>query len=511
MMNTATPKAAATKTASTPTRAENYPEWYLQVVKEGQLAENSSVRGCMIIKPWGYALWENMQRVLDGMFKATGHKNAYFPIFIPVSLMSKEAEHVDGFATECAVVTHHRLEKGPDGKLHPAGELEEPYIVRPTSEMIINEAFAKWVQSYRDLPLLINQWCNVVRWEMRTRLFLRTAEFLWQEGHTVHATAEEAKAEAHKMHDIYAHFMEDWLAMPVIKGRKSESERFPGADDTLTCEAMMQDGKALQAGTSHFLGQNFAKAAGIQFLDKDGTQKTAWTTSWGVSTRMIGGMIMCHSDDDGLILPPKLAPAHVVILPFLKGNEGDAAIITYCENLKKALEHKTYFGQPVRVELDDRDIGSGAKKWEWVKKGIPLRVEVGAREVAEATVSLSARDKPANEKQTMPESQLVDDVVMLLDGIQSALFARAQTFAEQHTRTDIADKAAFYSHFKGEDVKGFVLAPWDGDPVLEKQLKTDLAVTVRCLPLKGQEEAAGKMCVLSGKPAKYMAVFAKAY
>lgn len=496
------------KTAISPTRSENYPEWYQQVVKEGQLAENSSVRGCMIIKPWGYALWENMQQRLDGMFKETGHKNAYFPIFIPLSLMSKEAEHVDGFATECAVVTHHRLEKDDEGKLQPAGPLEEPLIVRPTSEMIINETFSRWVQSYRDLPLLINQWANVVRWEMRTRLFMRTAEFLWQEGHTVHATKECAINETERMLNVYADFLENDMAIPVIKGRKSDSERFPGADDTYTVEAMMQDGKALQAGTSHFLGQNFAKAANIQFLDKDGEQKFAWTTSWGVSTRMIGGMIMTHSDDDGLILPPKVAPAHVVLLPFLKGKDEalDGKILAACEDLKGKLESQIFNGKKVQVELDDHD--TPGRKWSWVKKGIPLRVEIGGRDLDHGTVSIARRD--TGEKLILTPEEFATQVPALLDDIQTTLFNRAAGFRKEHLQKDITEKEAFYAHFKADDC-GFVLAPWDGDEASEKQVKDDLKVTIRCLPLEGQEGAEGKPCVITGNPAKHMAVFAKAY
>lgn len=496
------------KTAITPTRSENYAEWYQQVVKEGQMAETSSVRGCMIIKPWGYALWENMQRVLDGMFKATGHKNAYFPIFIPLNLMSKEAEHVDGFAKECAVVTHHRLEQGPDGKLHPAGELEEPYIVRPTSEMIINETFSKWVQSYRDLPLLINQWSNVVRWEMRTRLFMRTSEFLWQEGHTVHATSEEAEAEARQMLDIYTDFMENWLATPVIKGIKSESETFPGAVRTYTAEAMMQDKKALQNGTSHFLGQNFAKAADISFLDKDGQQKHAWTTSWGVSTRMIGGLIMCHADDDGLVMPPKVAPAHVAILPILKNKETDEQVLAYAEKIKASLEKVTYHGRQIEVELDDTD--RAGKKWHWIKKGVPVRIEVGAREMEEGTLTYFCRDQEHTNKHTIPADELPNDIDMILDGIQAAIFAKAKNFMEanmHHPETH----AGFYALFGENGQQGFALCPWDGTVETEDKVQEELGVTIRCLPLTGQDEAEGKTCIISGKPAKHMAIFAKAY
>ena len=374
------------KTAITPTREENYPEWYQQVIKAADLAETSPVRGCMVIKPWGYAIWENIQKELDRRFKATGHKNAYFPLFIPMRYLQKEADHVDGFAKECAVVTHSRLEADENGQLQPAGPLDEPLIVRPTSETIIGELFAKWVQSYRDLPLLINQWANVVRWEMRTRLFLRTSEFLWQEGHTVHATEEEAMEETRTMLDVYADFSEKYLAMPVIKGEKTEAERFPGAVSTYSIEAMMQDKKALQAGTSHFLGQNFAKSSSIKFLNAESKEEYAWTTSWGVSTRLVGGLIMTHSDDDGLVLPPAIAPAHIVILPVTPKPDSREAVLEYCRNLKQSLEAQSYLDEPIRVELDDRDIRGGEKTWSWVKKGVPVRIEVGPRDMEKDAV-----------------------------------------------------------------------------------------------------------------------------
>jgi prolyl-tRNA synthetase len=376
---------AKAQTAIVPTRSENYPEWYLKVIDAADLAENSDVRGCMVIKPWGYALWENIQRVLDGMFKATGHVNAYFPVFIPVSYLEKEAAHVEGFAKECAVVTHHRLE-AKDGKLIPVGELEEPLVVRPTSETIIGASFAKWIQSYRDLPLLINQWANVVRWEMRTRLFLRTAEFLWQEGHTAHATAEEAVEETMRMLGVYADFAENYMAMPVIQGEKTASERFPGAVQTFCIEAMMQDRKALQAGTSHFLGQNFAKASDIRFQDDKGQMVHAWTTSWGVSTRLIGGMIMTHSDDDGMVCPPKLAPEQIIIIPVIQKAEDRDRVMTYCKALEKELEAQTYAGAPVRVHLDARDMRGGDKAWQWIKKGAPIRLEIGPRDIDKDSV-----------------------------------------------------------------------------------------------------------------------------
>ena len=379
------------KNAIQPTRAEDYPEWYQQVIKAADLAEHSPVRGCMVIKPWGYAIWENMQRILDQRFKETGHQNAYFPLFIPLSYLQREATHVEGFAKECAVVTHHRLVKDQKGTLTPDGELEEPLVVRPTSEMIIGEMFSKWIESYRDLPLLINQWANVVRWEMRTRLFLRTAEFLWQEGHTAHATREEALEETLKILEIYVDFIENTLAIPVIKGEKSESERFPGAESTFTFEMMMQDGKALQGGTSHFLGQNFSKATNITFRDQSGKEMHAWTTSWGVTTRMIGGVIMTHGDDDGLVLPPRVASAHVVIIPLLHKEETKEEIISYCQKLKSQLSQLSYNNGKVKVIIDERDLRAGEKVWSWVKKGVPIRIEVGPKELLEKKLSVFKR------------------------------------------------------------------------------------------------------------------------
>ena len=502
------------KTAVTPTRADNYQEWYQQVIAAADLAENSPVRGCMVIKPWGYALWENIQHVLDGMFKATGHSNAYFPLFIPVSFLEKEAAHVEGFAKECAVVTHHRLEL-VNGKLVPAGELEEPLIVRPTSETIIGASFAKWVKSYRDLPLLINQWANVVRWEMRTRLFLRTAEFLWQEGHTAHATAPEAVEETMKMLGVYADFAENYMAMPVIPGEKTAGERFPGAVQTFSIEAMMQDHKALQAGTSHFLGQNFAKASDIKFLDDKNVLGHAWTTSWGVSTRLVGGLIMTHADDDGMICPPRLAPKHVVIMPIARKPEDRVKVLESANALAAELRAQMYDGAGVRVELDDRDIQG--KRWHWVKKGVPLRIEIGLRDIDAGTVSLERRDQDTSTKTAIPRAELVATVGALLTEMQANLLARARAYQTENTRV-IDTKEEFYAYFAEPAKKtandptpihgGFALAHFSGDPALETKIKEDLKVTVRCVPLAPGEPGT---CPFTGQPRAKRVVWAKSY
>ena len=494
------------KTAITPTREDNYPEWYQQVIKAADLAETSPVRGCMVIKPWGYAIWENIQKELDRRFKATGHKNAYFPLFIPMRYLQKEADHVDGFAKECAVVTHSRLEADEDGQLQPAGPLDEPLIVRPTSETIIGELFAKWVQSYRDLPLLINQWANVVRWEMRTRLFLRTSEFLWQEGHTVHATEEEAMEETRTMLDVYADFSEKYLAMPVIKGEKTEAERFPGAVSTYSIEAMMQDKKALQAGTSHFLGQNFAKSSSIKFLNAESKEEHAWTTSWGVSTRLVGGLIMTHSDDDGLVLPPAIAPAHIVILPVTPKPDTREAVLEYCRNLKQALEAQSYLGEPVRVELDDRDIRGGEKTWSWVKKGVPVRIEVGPRDMEKDAVFYARRDKAVKDKVSQDTKTFVSEITALLENIQSNLFNKAKDFQKSHTQV-IDNKEDFEAYFANEDA-GYASVGFCLDSQLEDELAKRLKISVRCIPNDTVTETVP--CIFTGKDGKRV-IFARSY
>jgi prolyl-tRNA synthetase len=507
------------KTAISPTRAEDFPEWYQQVVRAADLAENSDVRGCMVIKPWGYGIWENIQRQLDAMFKATGHKNAYFPLLIPVSYFEKEAAHVEGFAKECAVVTHYRLELGEDGKMHPApgAELSEPLVIRPTSETIIGASFAKWIQSYRDLPLLINQWANVFRWEMRTRLFLRTAEFLWQEGHTAHETAQEAIEEATQMLQVYATFVRNHLALPVYQGEKTESERFPGAVQTLTIEALLQDRKALQAGTSHFLGQNFSKAQDIKFLSRTGTQEFVWTTSWGFTTRIIGAAVMTHGDDDGTIVPPRVAPSHVVILPITPKEETRAAVLEAAHKLRSQLIDQRYADEPVRVEIDQRDIGGGVKNWDWIKKGIPVRIEIGPRDLASGTVAVSRRDQGIKEKTFMPVGEIVSQVSTILADIQENLLYRAIKLRDTHT-VKIDTRADFYDFFTPKNQErpeihgGFALAHWSGSSEVEAKIKDDLKVTIRCIPFDPEvtDDTPGK-CVISGDPSPRRVLFAKAY
>jgi len=502
------------KYAISPKRDEDYPEWYQEVIKAADLAENSPVRGCMVIKPWGFAIWENIKAELDKRFKETGHENAYFPIFIPKSFLEKEAEHVEGFAKECAVVTHHRLEKGKNGGLVPAGELEEPLVVRPTSETIIGAMFAKWVQSYRDLPLLINQWANIVRWEMRTRMFLRTTEFLWQEGHTAHATEKEAIEETHKMLNVYADFMQNNMAMPVIKGRKTEGEKFPGAEVTYSVEAMMQDRKALQAGTSHYLGKNFAKASDIKFLDSDEKLKYAYTTSWGVSTRLIGGLIMVHSDDDGLVLPPKLSPLHIVILPITPKDK--KKILEYCDKIKEKLSKISYNNSTLKVHVDKSEISGGRKKWDWIKKGVPIRLEIGPREMEKDEISLSRRDQSPYENTTMKSAELIKNAKKILKEIQKSLYDNALKLLEDNTK-EINSKEEFYDFFTPENPEkpeihgGFAVTYFNSDEEVESKIREDLNVSIRCIPLDAENNKKEGKCIFTGKKTTERVIFGKAY
>jgi len=507
------------KFAINPTRGEDFPEWYQQVIKAADLAENSEVRGCMVIKPWGYGMWECIQSQLDSMFKATGHKNAYFPLLIPVSYLAKEAEHAEGFATECAVVTHHRLkaEKQEDDtfKMIPDGELSEAFVIRPTSETIIGAAFARWINSYRDLPLLINQWANVMRWEMRPRLFLRTAEFLWQEGHTVHETKEEAIEETEKILDLYETFVRDHLAVPVITGEKSERERFPGADITLCIEAMVQDRKAIQAGTSHFLGQNFSKASEIKFIGREGKPEYGWTTSWGVSTRLIGTLIMAHADDDGVVVPPAVAPAQVVIIPITPKPDTADAVLEAASALAEALTHHSFMGAPIRVEVDKRDIGGGVKTWDWIKKGAPMRVEIGPRDIEKRSVAVCRRDRPHKDKEFIGKEDFLKVVENTLTDIQNNLLQRATAMREEHT-VKIDSKEEFEKFFTPENKNkpeihgGFALCHWAGSNEDEEQIQKDHKVTIRCIPF-GDEYAEEGTCFYTGKPSSRRVVFAKSY
>lgn len=483
-------------------REENYSEWYNELVQRADLAENSSVRGCMVIKPYGYAIWEKMQHALDSMFKATGHQNAYFPLFIPKSFFEKEAEHVEGFAKECAVVTHHRLAKSPDGKgliPDPEAKLEEELIVRPTSETIIWDTYRKWIKSYRDLPILCNQWANVVRWEMRTRMFLRTAEFLWQEGHTAHETSEQAQEEALKMMHVYADFAEKYMAMPVVRGIKTANERFAGAVETYCIEAMMQDGKALQAGTSHFLGQNFAKAFDVKFLSKDNKLEYVWATSWGVSTRLMGALIMTHSDDNGLVLPPMLAPLQVAIIPIYKTEEEKQTIDTLAQSIQENLRLKN-----ISVKYDDdTKTKPGWKFNEYEFKGVPVRLTLGARDLKENKIEVFRRD--TCEKSLHQTEGICQYVEQLLEEIQKNLFQKALTLRQQNTR-----KVDTWEDFKQEIEKGgFLLCHWDGTTETELKIKEETKATIRCIPLDNPQED-GK-CIYTGKPSKQRVIFAKNY
>ncbi|OWR78654.1 proline--tRNA ligase [Porphyromonas gingivalis] len=483
-------------------RSESYSQWYQDLVIKADLAENSAVRGCMVIKPYGYAIWEKMQRQLDDMFKEIGHVNAYFPLFIPKSFLSREAEHVEGFAKECAVVTHYRLKANPDGDgvvVDPQAKLEEELIVRPTSETIIWNTYKNWIQSHRDLPILCNQWANVVRWEMRTRLFLRTAEFLWQEGHTAHATKEEAEEEARRMLEVYATFAEEYMAMPVVKGVKSANERFAGAVDTYTIEALMQDGKALQSGTSHFLGQNFAKAFNVTFADKDGNRDFVWATSWGVSTRLMGALIMSHSDDNGLVLPPKLAPYQVVIVPIYRNEEQLAQIDEKATRIIQALRAKG-----ISVKYDNSDNKKpGWKFAEYELKGIPVRLAMGARDLENNTIEIARRDTLT--KETVGLDGIEETVATLLDDIQKNIFQKALNYRKEHTIT-----VDSYEEFKEKiEDGGFILAHWDGTSETEERIKAETKATIRCIPLNG-DMTPGK-CMVTGKPSPQRVLFARAY
>ena len=485
-------------------RSEDYAQWYIDLVKKADLAENSEVRGCMVIKPYGYSIWEKMQQALDKMFKDTGHSNAYFPLFVPKSMFEAEEKNAEGFAKECAIVTHYRLKNDPQNKgklmVDPEAKLEEELVVRPTSEAIIWSTYKKWIQSYRDLPLLINQWANVVRWEMRTRLFLRTAEFLWQEGHTAHATAKEAVEETERMLGVYAEFAETFMAMPVVKGRKSEGERFPGAVDTYCIEAMMQDGKALQAGTSHFLGQNFADAFNVQFTNKEGKLEKVWGTSWGVSTRLMGALIMAHSDDDGLVLPPKLAPIHVVIVPIFKTAEELERISEQANKIADALRKQGY-----SVKFDNRDTHKpGFKFAEYELKGVPVRIAIGPRDLENKTVEVARRD--TKEKQVLALDAIATTIPTLLDEIQQNIYQKALAF-----RTSMITPVDSYTDFKKvlDEKGGFVAAHWDGTAESEAAIKEETKATIRCIPLDAKEEAG--VCVYSGKPSTKRVLFARAY
>ena len=499
-------------------RKDNYPEWYQCVVSEADMAENSSSPGCMVIKPWGYGIWERIRDVFDEKIKSTDHENCYFPMFIPLSFFQKEAEHVDGFAKEMAVVTHSRLSM-KDGKLVPDSELDEPLIVRPTSEAIIADSFSKWVKSYRDLPVLVNQWANVVRWEMRPRLFLRTREFLWQEGHTAHSNAPEAEEETKRMLEAYRELCEETLAMPVLLGRKPEHEKFPGAIDTYCVEAMMQDGKALQAGTSHFLGQNFAKSANITFVNKQNQPEYAYTTSWGVSTRLIGGVIMTHADDEGMVVPPRIAPYQVVIVPVIKNPADEDAVMAYINEIRRDLAGKLPFGEKIRIKIDKRDKSSVDKFWEWTRKGAPIILEIGKRDADGGNVMLKTRillGKPEG-KAILSRSEFEASVVERLENIQKAMFEKAQTRLLDNIRTDITTPEAFKDYFAQanewiEDDKAgkvaFVRGKWCADPESEELLKA-MKITIRCIPF--EQSGTEGVCLLTGKPATMDVIYARSY
>ena len=485
-------------------REQDYAQWYQDIIKASDMAQNSMVRGCMVIKPWGYAIWEQIKEYLDTDIKNTGHKNFYCPLFIPLSLLEKEAQHVEGFAKECAVITHHRLESDEKGKLNPAGKLEEPLIIRPTSEAIIGPLFAEWIQSYRDLPLKLNQWANIVRWEMRTRLFLRTSEFLWQEGHTAHETNTQADQHAIKMLNVYVKFAQDILAIPVISGKKSANERFPGADETYCIEAMMQDKKALQSGTSHFLGQNFAKAFNIKFLTKESKEQFCWTTSWGVTTRLIGAIIMTHSDDQGLVLPPKIAPTQIILIPLIHKEKDRESILEYIDKLHSDLSTLSYNNQKIRVDIDTRDVKTAGKGWHWVKKGVPIKLEIGAKEVEKQAVFMGRRDQDHKQRISVPKEEFINSASDILNQMQEGLYNKALSFREANT-ISISSKEQFDTHFTSQN-PGFAKAIWAQDPKLEEQISKKYSISIRVIPFDAKT---GK-CIFSGKDGQEV-IFARAY
>ncbi len=497
------------KPGISPTRGEDFPQWFQSVVRDAEVAELDHVRGAMVIRPWGYGIWELMQAALDGAIKETGAVNAYFPLFIPLSYFEEEAKHVEGFAKEMAVVTHHRLEQGDDGRLHPAAELPEPLIVRPTSETVIGHSFAKWINSYRDLPLLINQWCNIVRWELRPRVLLRTTEFLWQEGHTAHASEEEALEETRRMLHVYRDFVEGQLAIPVVAGEKPEYERFPGAEITLSIEAMMQDGKALQCGTSHFLGQNFAQAMEMEFTDEDGERKLCHTTSWGMTTRMIGAVVMSHADDNGLRVPPRVAPRQVRIIPITR--DDPTAVLQAATELADEIGARSWDDEPVRVEVDARERKPADKRWEWIRKGVPIVIELGERDIEGGVVTITRRDDDELRRDAIPRDGAADAVVGLLGGIQSGYYEQASARLRERTRDDITTVEEFREFFSGEetDSGGFIRAPWSEEAETIETMG-ELGVSVRVIPFD-EELPADARCVITGGPARVMAIFAKAY
>ena len=504
------------KNAISPTRNENFAEWYQQIIRASDMAENSETRGCMTIKPWGYAIWEHIQIILDKKLKESGHQNAYFPLLIPLSHLEKEADHAEGFSTECAVVTHTRLkaiQENGKTQLIPDGELKEPYIIRPTSETIVGNAFAKWIQSYRDLPLLINQWANVFRWEMRPRLFLRTSEFLWQEGHTVHESEKEAKKETQLIQNIYHQFLDEVLAIYSVRGKKTEREKFPGAEETLTVEVMVQNNKAVQAGTSHYLGQNFAKAQNIQFTNREGELKFGFTTSWGVSTRLIGTLIMTHSDDDGLRLPPMISPQQVVIIPIIKEEKETEKVLHFCDSIRQKMNKSLFQGQAIRILTDKREIGFSHKKWEWIKKGVPLLIEIGKREIESGQFQIMSRlSQKEDNSQIYSKEELEEIIPSLLENYQSLLKEKSQNLCQSHLQI-CQDKEEFETHWKKEKAN-WLLVPWEGTRDQEEFWAKKFQISIRCIPEKSAlnlnfPETA--KCILTGKETKQWAIWANSY